>query len=63
MSAPALCSPDLPGQFARLTPDGQLRLRSMFVGVIVAAAAFDLLISVRKACGSATHFKGADCMD
>ena len=47
MPAPTLSIPDLSGQFARLVPDGQLRLRSMFVGVFVAAAAFDLLIFVR----------------
>ena len=49
MPAPTLSIPDLPGQFARLVPDGQLRLRSMFVGVFVVAAAFSLLIFVRDA--------------
>ena len=49
MPAPTLSIPDLPGQFARLMPDGQLRLRSMFVGIFVAAAAFGLLIFVRDA--------------
>ena len=35
MPAPTLSISDLPGQFARLMPDGQLCLRSMFVGVFV----------------------------
>ncbi len=49
MPPPTLAIPDLPGQFARLMPDGQLRLRRMFVGVFVAAATFGLLISVGDA--------------
>ena len=46
MPAPTLSIPDLPGQFARLVPDGQLRLRGMFVGVFVAAAAFAETLSL-----------------
>jgi hypothetical protein len=33
MPAPTLSIPDLPGQFARLVPDGQLRLRSERLGI------------------------------
>jgi len=33
MPAPTLSIPDLPGQFARLMPDGQLRLRSEALGI------------------------------
>jgi hypothetical protein len=49
MPVQTLSIPDLPSQFARLVPDGQLRLRSLFVGVFVMATAFSLLIFVRDA--------------